>query len=295
MRDNPVPLTGNLIEQQLFEIAASGAPFDIYQDEDIPLLAQQGKLEQYKFCVFLNSLCVKEDIRTAIKMQLQNNSRTILWFYAPGYVQGGTRSAKYSEDLCGITFSAVENGIMPMLTETWNKNIRISYGLSKAIYPRLTANDPNAAVRGYFVNATTIANQTNGSGAAFVEKNLGDWTSIWSASPGMPSCIIGDIAQKAGVHLFSERGDQIFYNHNWIGIHSKCSGKLNLALPELSSWKNLETKEIYPTTKNILLDLQRGQTAILERVNLKVLQRANFKSFGFSLLITFLFPTPSLF
>ncbi len=263
MRDNPVPLTGNLIEQQLFEIASCGTSFDLFQDEDIPLLAEKGRLKQYRLCIFLNSLSVSEPLKKSIKENLQSEGRMLLWFYMPGYIRKNSREAKFAEELTGIKFHVVEEGIMPMLTETWLAGHRISYGLTRAVYPRFCACDPEAVSLGYYVNGTTIAGRENGDGVALAEKNFGSWKSIWSASPGLPSALITEMARNAGVHIFSERGDQIFFAGNWLGIHSKADGGLALSLPERFACRNLFSGENFPASDRLDLIMKRGETVLL--------------------------------
>ncbi len=269
MRDNPLPLTGNLIEHQLFEIAASGAPYDLYQDEDIPLLAKAGLLDQYKVCIFPNNLFMKEEIRADVDRLLKKNGRTLLWFYAPGYIRNHNRSAAFSEELTGIRFHAVENGIMPMLTETWIDGLRIAYGLSRAVYPRLTADDSGAEELGYYINGTTIAGYEYGSGAAFVKKDFKTWKSIWSSSPGLPSAILGRMFEDAGVHRFGTRGDPVFFAENWIGIHAKCTGPLRIALPGKFQIRDRISGQEYPAGNRIDLETKRGRTYlfVLQRIS----------------------------
>lgn len=264
LRDTPLPLTGNLIEQQLFEIASCGAPFDLFQDEDIPLLAKSGRLGPYKLCIFLNLVAPEEPVREAIETYLKKDGRTLLWFYAPGYIRNDRRDAEAAGALTGIHFSAVESGIMPMLTETWFRGVRLSYGLTRAVYPRLSADDPEAENLGYFVNGTTIAGQPHGSGAAFAAKGMPGWRSVWSASPGMPSCILGELAARSGVHLYTERGDQVFRGPGWLGVHAKCDGPLELSLPGRFRCRNLVNGEEFPPSATLSLLLKRGETALFE-------------------------------
>ena len=260
-RDNPVPMTGSLIEQQLFEIGAAGAPFDLFQEEDIPLLAREGGLGQYKLCIFLNSVAPGNEVRDAVKTHLKCRNRTLLWFYLPGYIRNKVRSPDHAADLTGIRFAGVEEGIMPMLTESWIGGNRISYGLTRAVYPRLTANDPAAETLGYYVNGTTIVNRENGDGGALVRKKSADWTSIWSSSPGLPSCLIGQFAREAGVHLFSTRGDQVFYAPGWFGLHSKMDGALTVPFPESFRFENAITGE-RSSGSTLELELKRGESVL---------------------------------
>lgn len=263
MRDNPVPLTGNLIEHQLFEICAMGASYDLFLEDDIPLLAEQGRLKQYKMCIFLNDLAPDENLRAAIKKHLQNSGRSILWFYMPGYIRNGKCGAENSEDLTGIRFANVKEGIMPMLTETRLGPYRTSYGLTRAVYPRLTANDPDAETLGWYLNGTTIVNQQNGDGSALVCKDMGNWRSIWSSSPGCPSSLLADFAKKAGVHIYSERGDQVFRAKDWFGLHAKFDGPLDVPFEKEYTFLNFFTGETQRGSV-LHLSLKRGETVLWE-------------------------------
>jgi len=150
-----------------------------------------------------------------------------------------------------------------MLTETWINGMRISYGLTRAVYPRLTANDPAARSLGYFVNGTTIVNQTNGNGTALAEKQFGDWRSIWSASPELPSCILTKFAREAGVHIYSERGDQVFTGPGWFGLHSKLDGELTVPFAQAGLFENVITGEKTTVpSRELHLKLKRGETVL---------------------------------
>lgn len=266
MRDTPVPLTGNLIEQQLFEIAACGAPFDLFQAEDLPQLVASGRLSSCRLCIFPNLLAPSPAVREAIEGHLKGQGRTLLWFYMPGYFSGYAQSASAAEKLSGIRFSAVPEGIMPMLTEFWRDGNRFVYGLTRAVYPRFSADDPQAEVHGYYVNGTTVAGRPHGSGAALVEKQFGAWRSVWSSSPGLPSSEITRIAAAAGVHIYSSCGDQVFCGANWIGVHAKCDGPLELKLPEARAYRQFDTGTEYPAGDTLRLNARRGQTVLLESI-----------------------------
>ena len=265
VRDTPLPITGNLIEHQLAEVCALGASYDIYQLTDLPLLAKKGMLKNYRMCIFLNCTAVEKEMAECIERELKNTQRTLLWFYAPGYIRNSKRDAAFAAELTGIEFSAVESGIMPMLTECWLDGRRLSYGLNRAVYPRLTANDPAAEELGYFVNGTTIVGQKHGSGAALVRRKFADFSSVWSASPGLPSCMLTEFAAEAGVHIYSRRGDQIFTAPGWFGIHAKVSGDLEIPFPGTYRFRDAITGEEFPAGDKLLLkNLRRGETRFFE-------------------------------
>jgi len=65
-----------------------------------------------------------------------------------------------------------------------------------------------------------------------IDKDRGDWTSVFLTRPQMtPSLLLG-IFRKAGVHVYSEDGDPFYANDELIALHSGDGGKRTFCLPE---------------------------------------------------------------
>ena len=153
---------------------------------------------------------------------------------------------------------------MPMLTETRLNGIRTTYGLTRAVYPRLVCDDPAAEPLGYFINGTTIAGQPCGSGTALARKKNEDWTALWSASPCLPAAWLTEFARAAGVHIWNDRGDQIFTAPEWIAVHAKWDGPLTLRLPRRMSLRAYPEGNVFPETDALELNVKRGETLLFE-------------------------------
>ena len=101
-----------------------------------------------------------------------------------------------------------------------------------------------------------------------IEKKFPEWTSIWSSSPNMPSGLLSRFAERAGVHLYSSRGDQVFPSKNWIAVHCKWDDVLELRLPEPGTWRDAFTNEILiENSDRLRLKTHRGENVVLERVD----------------------------
>jgi len=244
MKCSPVSYSGNLVEQALNEICAIGASYDFYRIEDLPLLQKCGVLEQYKFCIMLDIIYLSEECRSLVKSCLECDNRTILWFYLPGAIRDGVWSAKAVADLIGIKLHMPPRLRNSMLTETWLDGVRLCYGHPRNIYPRLTGCDPEAETLGYYVQGVGADHDHDGNGAALVSKRFATWRSVWSASSNMPSCLMTRFAREAGVHLYSERGDQILTLPGLLGIYAKSDGPLDVCLPEPTRVRDCWTGEL---------------------------------------------------
>ena len=65
-----IPLNVSLGRLTLFDgVQRIGAPADLYNLADIPLLAKSGRLDQYKMCLFLNPFYLTEEERQSLELQ----------------------------------------------------------------------------------------------------------------------------------------------------------------------------------------------------------------------------------
>ena len=263
MRGYPLRFAGLFIEQQLHEIAAIGAPYDVFRIEDLPELVKQGRLQQYRFCVVLNAFMVDDALLRLMRERLCAEGRTVLWFYAPGMVHEDNCDVERVKALTGMDFALIRHGKASMLTETWLDGRRVVYGYSGNLFPRLTGKDPSADSLGYYVEGTGIVAPGTGDGAALMSKRLSDWRSIWSSSPGMPSALLAHFAAEAGVHLYGRRGDQFLAGPGWLGVHAKCGGELTISLPAPATLRDaISGDEIARNSRTCTVTTTRGETRL---------------------------------
>ena len=75
--------------------------------------------------------------------------------------------------------------------------------------------------------------------------------------------ILADFAKKAGVHIYSERGDQVFRAKNWFGLHAKFDGPLDVPFEKEYTFLNFFTGETQRGSV-LHLSLKRGETVLWE-------------------------------
>ncbi|MBN2882788.1 MAG: hypothetical protein JXN10_04615, partial [Clostridia bacterium] len=78
----------------------SGASADTLYLSDI----ENADLSKYKCIVFFNTFMIDEKTRKFIKEKVNADGRHILWFHAPGYIDGKTAQTDNISDLLGIKF-----------------------------------------------------------------------------------------------------------------------------------------------------------------------------------------------
>jgi len=105
----------------------------------------------------------------------------------------------------------------------------IDEGTDYHIGPIFYANDSEAATLGKL-----IYNQGRFK-PGFAVKEFEDWTSIWVGAPVVPAKILRNIAKYAGVHLYSESGDILSANKNFLSLTTIRSEYKRLKLPNRTS------------------------------------------------------------
>lgn len=255
----PASISGNLVGQTLNEIAAIGASYELYRIEDLPRLAEQGLLPQYRFCIVLDAISISDALCACIKENLQCDGRTILWFYLPGYIRDGRADVSAVCSLTGIGLKEIKYQRASMITETWMDGVRLSYGHPRNITPRLTGCDPDADNLGFYVEGVGADHPEIGNGASLISKQFSNWRSVWSSSPNMPSCLLTRFAREAGVHIYSAQGDQVFALSNMLGVYAKFDGEHSIELPESMSVVDYFTAEgVIANESKFTLPMMRG-------------------------------------
>ncbi|MBO4344729.1 MAG: hypothetical protein J5833_03175, partial [Victivallales bacterium] len=261
----PTSLHGPLVGQNLNEIAAVGAPYDLFRLEDLPRLRESNSLASYRLCVFLNAIDVSDSLRQEIGLSLKRDGRTLLWYYLPGAIRHRRYDMDAARLLTGLRMRLLqEDQLASLLTESWLNGRRISYGHPRNVLPRMTCVDPDAEALGWYCEGGGACHPEVGTGVSFARRHFAEWSSVWSSSPLLPSLWLQNFAREAGVHLYSERGDLVFPVGDYLGVSSKIAGVIPLRLPRASDVWDAETGEcLAKNTTALDLSVARGEWRLL--------------------------------
>ena len=216
---------------QIEQFCRSGAPFDRYLIEDLA----EGLMPDYKVYVFLDCFYLTDKQLNAIE-KLKSKGKTLVWFYAPGFVTEKGLSLKNMEDLTGISFTQEARPfsrvkIVPKQLASvqsdfamWTTEKHFGDYL-KELTPRFVPNDPNSDIWGRYADTDE---------PALVVKNAKDWTSIYCPTGGLPWNVLNAIYKNAGVHLYCTDGDNLTVSQRWLGLHTATGGRKHIQLPNAS-------------------------------------------------------------
>ncbi|MFA6561313.1 MAG: hypothetical protein WCV00_05340 [Verrucomicrobiia bacterium] len=220
-----VPLSDDLLVRPPDELARIGAPYDIYTFSDLD--HKRLPLAQYKLVVFLNAFLIPRDKREFIRAKLQAGGRTLLWIYAPNYIQPRGFSTDGISEITGITVTGREGD------ESAVQVGDTRFGFSKKLSPLFEVRDKDAQVLGTYVS--------NGAPALAVKK-LARHTSVYSAVGNLPAAVYREIARAAGVHIYYEGRDPVYINNRLLGIHMQSDAAPMINLP---SRKPMRLEELF--------------------------------------------------
>jgi hypothetical protein len=281
-------LNALLTAQKQWEFAFIGAPWDPY------LLSDMGnsKLRDYKLYIFLNTFHVTPQQREAIHARLKHNGATALWVYAPGYIQNNV-STENMQALTGIhvveadspgelhvdivpSDSPYTHGLPnPTAYGTDVKVAEITRWYDHQLYrkdprdpslqrdlpgfrisPQFWSDDPHAQVLG------TLAGVNK---PGLVVKKMPGWTSIYSSAPILPAALLRNIARAAGCHIYSDGGDVVYADREFLGVYSPAGGSRTIHLPQHSNVLDLLSgKSLAQNASEFSADLPPNTTLLLK-------------------------------
>lgn len=224
------PFQKSLLLDSLAAFFPTGTPIECHELKSFLFHAAH---RRFKVIVFLNLFLVDEEIISAVET-LKSNNRTLIFCFAPGFLQGGPGqrvfSAESASKLVGMKLME-QNQEMPLTV--WIDPDRVSLFADKedirygwlnpeiAIKPVLGIVDSQICPLGFLHSGVP------GLGM----KKYRDWVSVFSASPGIPSEVIQVLLKNAGVHLYTESKDVIYANHSMISYVACSRGRKQINMP----------------------------------------------------------------
>jgi hypothetical protein len=248
------------------ELPRIGAPFDCYMMSD---LGRPDLRKDYKLYIFLNPFFMSDTERRAVDA-LKRDGKTLLWFYAPGYIDNERGlSPTHITEVTGIGVEKKSDkelmrcGVVgPEHPITAGLEPGHAYAVSPYGYPEtdrlhptafgpvFRVSDPAAVPLARYdvfadrpagpagLNAghagLPIGKNTADGSVAFAVRDFVAWRSIYMALPYLDTHTLRNIAKFAGVHVYCD--DDIILNadNRFLMVHNGYGGErvVTLKLPE---------------------------------------------------------------
>ena len=256
------------------DLGRIGAPVDYYFHNDLA----RPDMPDYKLYVMVHQFCLTDAEREAIYAKARRNHATILWMYAPGFINPGAERVMdlgNAEKTTGMKLGFLDRTIFPyfrvdpaahpavslasathrygFIDSDVHSNIWIGSILPTAyLNPGFYIDDPAATVLGRYCADGRAA-------LAMVERD--GVRSVYCATPVMRSDLLASIAAYAGCHLFQREGDVLYANENFVAVHAKDDGRRTIRFKRPCSPFEVYEKRFYGhDVESIEVDMALGQT-----------------------------------
>ena len=208
--------------EQRHELAKIGLSCDMYHLSDL----KKGLVEDHKLYIMIGCLEIDAEEEEAINKYLKKDDKIVVWNYAAGYSDGLTISADNMSEIIGMNVKLDNTPRDPSGYFT-----KDSHWLTKGIEGRFfgytesyAAVDPMPIVtdKSATVLGTMIDNENE---AALSMKDCGDWTSIYTVAPMLPTELYKNLLAHEGIHTYSDsKDDIIFANSNYVTVNTVYGG-----------------------------------------------------------------------
>lgn len=216
-------------------------PYDLYLLHDFDKAMQK----PYKLLVMLNAFYLSSADRKHIQNTLAKSGKTVLWLYAPGFVdrQHGS-NVEFVSELTGFKLTCEHRFLRdPALNVTADNWTAHQVAAEKNAYaptdlllgPVFRIDDPEATVIGRYTHDRT---------PALGVKKVQNMTSIFCAVPRLTPELFRDAARLAGVHIYSNAAVSLNANKHVISIHAPLGMDDVITLPASATVLDLFTGEI---------------------------------------------------
>ena len=198
------------VYKQKMTFERMGAPFNFYLLNDVV----SGKLPKFKCYFFLNCYKLSDADRQWLVKNLQGDGRTLVWLYAPGYLNDRNMDVQRISELTGMQ---MEQRDEPLL---WRTVLKPDSPLGKDV---ADWQQPNLKLTPVFIprGEGEVAAVYEGTDLpALTLRKLPNWTSLYSAGPILSPLVIKRIAQAAGVPITVEGTEPSYVSRNLIGLHT---------------------------------------------------------------------------
>ncbi|MBN1490022.1 MAG: hypothetical protein JXA69_08905, partial [Phycisphaerae bacterium] len=238
-----------LYDAQMAELCRSGAPFDWIHIDD---LAEE-RLRPYRVYIFLDAFYLTPLQQAAIE-RLKTDGRTLLWFYAPGFVGEDGLSLDRMQAVTGMQFEQQPEGALQVtLDRNAFPHAPAAFGFPISQSPVFVPTDADLRIWGRTATGTP----------AFVARDAADWRSVYCLTPAIPSAVLRQVFRDAGVHIYCDSDDPFSANASWVCLHTATAGRKTIRLPASAPvFDTVDEKLVVASDTEFAVDLDAGETGI---------------------------------
>lgn len=242
----------------------------------------QPKMPAYKLYVMLNCYDVSDAERSAVYAKARKDGATVVWLYGAGFANRAAAdpiSAANVSKTVGMTvrceekksepFFTLEKGPSPWLAHAARDH---RYGnLSRRLHPteaQVADRRPPQVNPTFWIDdpkATVLGRYAADGRVALAAREVDGVKVVYSAAPLFEAELLGSIAEHAGCHRYSRRGDVLYANGRYLAVHADGGGLRTLRLPRRCTPFEVYEKRAYGENVDAFeVLLEHGETKTWE-------------------------------
>lgn len=226
-----------------------GVPFGTYFLDD--LIA--GKVPPAKIYIILNAFRLSNTQQSAIRKQICNGQRVIVWMYAPGIVSGEKITPQNISKVAGIKLRIVTGVDGNIVIEGSGEKFDAVHA---ELAPMFAVEDQKASpIARYAGNTGTIA---------VAQKKMPGFTSIYCGVLQLPTSVLRTIANIAGAHIYNDQDQIIMAGNGYVAIHATTKGRMIVRMPNECSVEDAISGEVLGIGNDFRFDMEVGDSRLLK-------------------------------
>lgn len=250
----------SLLYEQRQELAKIGTTYDMYYMSDL----EKGLIPDYKVYMIIGAAEMDDAERTAVNTYLKNNGKTVIWQYICGASDGTSFNAANMSNMIGMDVELVSDTRVLQAKFT-NSGNALTNGAEGTYFGSTSGKNvvsPVAVITD--TSATVLGTMVNTNEAAFAVKNMGNWTSIYSAVPCVPAQVLRNILEMNDVHIYCDDTDSvIFASDKYVAINCAYGGEKTITLPgNYSVYDVYRSTVISKNTESFTVDMENHSTRL---------------------------------
>lgn len=255
------------------DLGRIGAPVDRYFIDDLA----HPEMPDYKLYVMVNAYDLTDAERARVYQKARRNAATVLWLYAPGFVDRAADARMSADNISktvGMKVEEIGHTVFPhfrlepnlrlgpartgkrygVIDADVHSNIWMGRPLIQPAYlnPAFRIVDPRAKVLGRFCSDRSVAL------AAVMTNGV---KSVYCATPTVQWDLLAGLARVSGVHLFATQGDVLYADENYVCLHATGDGVRTVTFKRpCSPYEVYERKAYGENVASLTVKMKHGET-----------------------------------
>lgn len=256
------------------DLGRIGAPVDYYFHNDMA----NPKMRDYKMYLMVNVFCLTEEECEMIHRKAAKNGATVVWLYAPGFINPNAQKRMSCENIkktTGISAVCVNETSSPRFRVIGESHPALRYAdrdrcygfIDRDVHSNVwlgTVLTPPFLNPAFYIDdgdATVLGRYCIDGRPALAMKETNGFTSIYCAPQILRSELLASFAEYSGCHLFTHTDDCVYANRNFVAVHAHFTGKRTIYFPEdCSPYEVYERRWYGHNVRSLEVFMHRGET-----------------------------------